>query len=115
MSEMIQIQIVIFTGASGQDYPFAIYPIEIANYALAASGVYIVSRRDLTDEDLPDHTLLYCGTTEDLRTTFENHLYASAFSEYGANCLCFHAEDDPTTQVQIATDLIDGHAPPYNE
>lgn len=109
---MAKLGTVTFTGQSGTDYSFNVYPI--ATNFKAIGAVYFITRRTVKTDGTGSHTRIYVGQTDDLSVRFDNHHKQDCFDENNANCICIYTEEDEDTRLDIEKDLIDNYNPPCN-
>lgn len=100
---MAKIANATFSGHSGKEYSFQVYPTETTFKALG--GVYVITKRKVGSDGKGHHTILYVGQTEDLSTRFDNHHKAECFRKYSANCTCVLLESGEQSRLDIETDL----------
>jgi predicted GIY-YIG superfamily endonuclease len=100
-----------WTGQSGTDYNFTVYPIGTSFRAVGA--VYIFTKRTVSD-GTASHKFIYIGQTDDLSTRFDNHHKANCIARNGANCISVHMEDSEDQRLAIETDLCRLHDTPCN-
>ena len=96
---MAKIADVTFTGQSGREYKFGVYPRETTFKDVG--GVYVFSKRD----SQRNHTLLYIGQT---------HSWECA-DPLGGNVICTHRENNETQRKAKERDLINAYQPPCNK
>jgi hypothetical protein len=78
-------------------------------------GIYIITKRFMSDAGEFKHQFIYIGQTEDYSTRFDDHHKAGCFARNGATCICTLLEDDEDIRFAIETDLIRQFAPPCND
>jgi hypothetical protein len=110
---MAKLSTITFTGASGTDYKFNVYPWD-TNFEEDYGAVYFVTERRRKPDGGYSHTRIYIGQTEDLSTRFDNHHKQDCFDEHNANCVCVHEEQDEDTRIEVEKDLINKYHPPCN-
>lgn len=110
---MAKLATITFTGASGQEYEFDVYPFDTDFTNIGA--VYFVTKRTLKAEGGGTHTYIYIGQTDDLSTRFDNHHKAECFEREEANCVCIHQEDNEQSRLEIESDLLGNYDPPCND
>jgi predicted GIY-YIG superfamily endonuclease len=110
---MAKISDATFTGQSGTQYSFHVYPIDQEFKSVGA--VYAVTRRYKNPNAGYSHEIIYVGETSDLSTRFESHHKASCFTRHNANCICTHREDDEDSRLTIEDDLVKQHDPACND
>ena len=102
---MAKIADVTFTGQSGKEYKFGVYPRD-TNFK-DVGGVYVFSKIN----DTP----LYIGQThsfEDRRLT--HHEKWACADPLGGNVICTYRESNETQRKAKERDLIDAYQPPCN-
>ncbi len=110
---MTKISNAAFKGASGNEYPFNVYPFNTTFKEVAA--VYIVSYRHKKPTEGYIHTFIYIGQTDNLKERFENHHQANCFKENKANVICTHQEDDAKKRLEIESDLLKNYSSICND
>ena len=104
---------VTFTGASGTEYDFNVYPLETEFKKMGA--VYFFTKRTKKSDGGYTHCKrIYVGETEDLSERFDNHHKMPCIERHGANCICTHRESSESKRLEIEQDLIDGYDPVCN-
>jgi hypothetical protein len=101
-NEMPSIGSITFTGKSGTQYSFDIYPSETRFAKVGA--VYAVTKRTVGLQG-KTHARIYVGEADSLRERFENHHRQECFDRHGANCICVHLDDDEESRLAKETDL----------
>ncbi len=111
---MARVGNVTFTGKSGAQYRFDVWPV--ATRFRALGGVYFVTRR--TYENLTYrracHESIYIGETVSLADPLGTGAQLTCFEKHGANCVCVLLDDDPARRCAIERDLLDVHNPTCN-
>ena len=107
---MAKIADVTFTGQSGREYKFEVYPRETTFKDVG--GVYVFSKRD----SQKNHTLLYIGQTHSFEERrLAHHEKWECADPLGGNVICTHRENNETQRKAKERDLIDKHQPPCNK
>ena len=107
---MSKIADVTFTGDSGREYKFGVYPrdTEFRN----VGGVYVFSNR--TSQG--NHTLLYIGQTNSFEARrLAHHEKWECAEPRGGNVICTHIENNRQERLRIEDDLIEAYNPPCNK
>jgi hypothetical protein len=107
-----QLATATWTGQSGENYSFTVYPINTRFRAVGA--VYIFSKRTISNGSAT-HRFIYIGETGDLSTRFDNHHKANCIAKNEANCISIHLEDSDDRRLEIETDLCRLHDTPCND
>ncbi len=103
---------ITFTGRSGTEYTFSVYPMGTSFEKLGA--VYFVTRRYKNSEGGYTHERIYVGQTENLSTRFDDHHKQSCFDRKNANSVCVYVENSERKRLEIEDDLIQNYDPPCN-
>ena len=111
---MAKLGTVTFTGASGTEYEFNVYPWG-TSFKEDFGAVYFVTRRTQKQDGGYSHTRIYVGETGDLSTRFDNHHKQACFDRHNKNCVCVYGEQDEDTRLEIERDLINNYHPPCND
>ena len=107
---MAKIADVTFTGQSGREYKFGVYPRETTFKDVG--GVYVFSKRD----SQRNHTLLYIGQTHSFEERrLAHHEKWECADPLGGNVICTHLENNETQRKAKERDLIDKYQPPCNK
>ena len=103
----MRIGTLVFSGRSGEDYRFEVWPIETRFKPAAA--VYIVTRREVTTGTFSraGHERIYLGQTRDISAPLGTQIQLASFSAKGANCVCIYAVDSEERRAAIKKDLED--------
>jgi hypothetical protein len=101
-----------FTGASGTQYSFAVYPLNTSFGDVGA--VYIFTKRTAT-QDNGTHKLLYIGESGELGTRISNHEKLPCVNQHGGNCICVHGDNSQDSRRNKESDLISHYDPPCND
>jgi predicted GIY-YIG superfamily endonuclease len=96
-------------GASGNTYTFDVYTAD-TNWRDSVACVYYVSKRDSSG----NHTNLYVGETEDLKSRHLDHHKQQCFERNGYNAISILMESNATKRLQIEKDLVRALKPPCN-
>jgi len=110
---MAKLSTVTFTGESGTEYAFNVYPWG-TSFKEDYGAVYFITKRTEKSEGGYSHIRIYVGQTEDLSTRFDNHHKQACFDKHKKNCVCVHGEDDEDARLAIEQDLIDNYDLPCN-
>ena len=101
---------VQWVGESGQQYPYEIYPLDVAFQALP--GNFIYARTGLDGGWVP----VYIAQTRDLHQRLEGHFTASDAAAHGATHLHAHyAASGQATRCSEERDLIKRWHPESND
>lgn len=107
---MAKLATVTFTGQSGTEYRFNVYPRDTTFKDVG--GVYIFSERDSQKR----HTILYIGQTHSFEERrLKYHEKWECADPLGGNVICTRQVDNAERRRRIERDLIDGHNPPCNK
>ena len=107
---MARLATVIFTGQSGTEYEFEVYPRETTFNDVG--GVYIFSERDSQKR----HTVLYIGQTHSFEyRRLQYHEKWECAEPLGGNAICTYIEGSETQRLRIESDLIYAYNPPCNK
>ncbi|HET9663041.1 MAG TPA: hypothetical protein VFP00_02350 [Burkholderiales bacterium] len=100
---------VIFSGKSGEDFHFQVWPLGTRFKALGA--VYFVTRRayDNSTYRRACHDGIYIGHTENLAEALAAHSQAERFKKFGANCVCVLPLADEGRRIAVEQDLLAAH------
>jgi hypothetical protein len=110
---MAKLEIVTFTGISGNKYKFNVYQWG-TNFKVDYGAVYFVTKRTQSSDGGYSHTRIYVGQTEDLSIRFDNHHKQDCFDRHNKNCICVYGEQDENNRLLIEQDLIETYGPPCN-
>jgi hypothetical protein len=102
-----------FTGKSGREYRFKVYPLGTRFRKL--SGVYIIGNRSHGNNGGRRLVPLYVGQTEDFSQPFGQHHKAQQFTEHGANCICLQSDAIEDSRLAKQQDLIAALCPACND
>jgi hypothetical protein len=101
-------------GLSGATYTFEVYPIS-SNWA-EVGAVYLVTKRVQKPDGGGNHTYIYVGQTENLKTRHSSHHKAECFVQHGANCLCVIVKPGEQERLNIEKDILkSGQSFPCND
>ncbi len=104
---------VVFSGESGQEYDFKVFPFDTDLKEFA--GVYMVTlRHQVSAGTRLGHKVLYVGEADDLSQVLKEHDKQDCFKENEANCICIHHEEDGQERMKKAQDLLKGQNPTCN-
>jgi hypothetical protein len=92
----------VFIGQSGQKHLFDLYLWGTTFEPFAA--VFVVM-------DATTNTIIYIGESADMSEGIKNHPKAEIFSQYLANCICIHADDDAESRRAKFQDLVTRYSP----
>jgi hypothetical protein len=95
---------IVFTGVSGKQYRFTVYPLGTKLRKL--SGVFVVTKRSHKPEGRYRHLALFVGHTEDFSQPFGRHRKAKEFRGRGANCICLQADKSEESRLAKEQDLV---------
>ena len=109
---MAKLDTATFTGRSGREYSFRIYPWEHQFKALPA--VYVVTERAVEPNSAPTFSPVYVGLTADLSQIFAGHEKHECFQMYYANTIAVLPEADAAGRARIEQDLVAALNPPCN-
>ncbi len=104
---------ITFTGKSGTEYKFSIYPLN-TSFKKNYGAVYFITRRYSKTDSRYSHKEIYVGQTNDLSERFDNHHKWDCFKKNGANCVCIYGAETESVQLRIEEDLIKNYDPPCN-
>ena len=98
---------VVFSGKSGEDYRFEVWPMETRFKPLAA--VYYVTKRGAPAGTFnrSAHEYLYLGHTPDISRPLGTTAQLAWFNAAGANCVCVYAASSAERRAAIKKDLED--------
>ena len=101
----MRIGTLVFSGRSGEDYRFEVWPIETRFKPAAA--VYFVTRREVATGTFSraGHEQLYLGQTTDISGPLGTQAQLARFSASGANCVCVYAVESEERRAAIKKDL----------
>ncbi len=103
-------KVVYFVGASGQAYPFTLYPLHADLPDIGA--VYIFTR--VENGLYISYEPLYIGETGRLTSCLQNYEKWVCVSRRFVNSICVYFENDAASRLRMARDLIDQQDPPCN-
>ena len=106
---------VIFSGKSGEEYRFQVWPLETRFKAVAA--VYFVTRRAHENNTYRRacHDGIYIGQTENLADSLAAQAQLDRFGKYGANCVCVYLLADEERRIAVEQDLLAAHSTHCNQ
>ena len=105
-----QVKTCTWTGISGKQYEYGIYPIGTS--FVAKPGNYVHAKVS----GLGRWSAVYIGETEDLSTRFENHHAAHCIARNGATHIHVHLSSaDRQVRLNEETDLRRSHNTPCNK
>lgn len=110
---MAKLSDATFTGASGEKYAFAVYPMDPSFRVVGA--VYAITRRYENNKGGFSHEIIYVGETGDLSTRFDDHHKWDCFVRHNANCICTHVDNGEDSRLAKEDDLIRQHSPDCND
>ena len=98
---------VVFSGKSGEEYRFEVWPMETRFKPVPA--VYFVTKRGAPSGTFSrsDHEHLYLGHTPDISRPLGTTAQLAWFNAAGANCVCVYAAQSEERRVAIKKDLED--------
>lgn len=105
---MTKLATASFTGKSGKEYSFNVYPFDTNFKEIPA--VYIVTNRHKNKEDKYRHTIIYISHTDNLKKCFENHDKTACFRRNMANVICVNSFRDEEERLNVEDDLIKGNS-----
>jgi len=105
---------ITFTGKSGTEYEFGIYPLD-TDFRKDYGAVYFITRRYSKNDGGYSHTQIYVGQTSDLSERFNAHHKWDCFTKNSANCACIHGEERESVRLRIEGDLVDNYHPCCND
>ncbi|MEK6746755.1 MAG: hypothetical protein AABY33_06965 [Pseudomonadota bacterium] len=109
MSTLTETKTIIWTGQSGKEYQYWIYPINTSFNA--KSGNYCFSKETSSGYWTP----LYFGESEDLSGRFDNHHKIDMAIRRGATHIHAHVNNgSKIARINEETDLIRKWNPPCN-
>lgn len=111
---MAKVGTITFTGESGNEYDFDIYPID-TTWRDGIGAVYVVTYRYKKENGKFYHTRIYIGQTDDLKGRLEDHHQIECIQNHDANCVCIHLDADEKSRVKKETDLIRGNSTKCND
>ena len=98
-----------FTGASGKQYAFNVYP---AGTSFIDDGaVYIFASYNPYRE----YFVAYVGETGSMKDRIPGHEKWDCAKEYGADSICVLWENSLLSRLTIEQDLIEAYNPPCNK
>ena len=108
---MARISTMTFTGQSGAEYKFEVWPRD--TIFPDVGGVYIFSKRDSQRR----HTVLYVGQTNSFKDRRLQHheKWKECANQRGGNVICTYQESSTVRRLKIESDLIDEYDPPCNK
>lgn len=111
---MAKVGSVTFTGRSGEQYRFDVWPVETRFKALA--GVFFVTKRAYENSTYRRacHESIFIGQTASLADPLGTGSQLSCFSKHGANCVCILLNENEERRSAIEQDLIAVHHPSCN-
>ena len=106
----MRIGTLVFSGRSGKDYRFEVWPIDTRFKPAAA--VYVVTRREVTTGTFSraDHEQIYVGHTPDISRPLGTQAQLALFDAKGANCVCVYAAASEERRAEIKKDLEEASA-----
>ena len=106
----MRIGTLVFSGRSGKDYRFEVWPIETRFKPVAA--VYIVTKREVTTGTFSraDHEQIFLGHTPDISSPLGPQTQLAWFNAKGANCICVYAAESEERRAAIKKDLEEASA-----
>ena len=111
---MAKLGTITFTGASGTNYEFNVYPWG-TSFKKDFGAIYFVTNRTQKSDGGYSHTRIYVGETEALSTRFDNHHKQACFDSYNKNCVCVYGEQDENERFEIEQNILAHYDPPCNE
>ena len=98
---------VVFSGRSGEDYRFEVWPMETRFKPAAA--VYFVTKREVQGGTFnrAAHEHMYLGHTPDISGPLGSAAQIAWFNASGANCVCVYAAESERRRAAIKKDLED--------
>lgn len=101
----MRIGTLVFSGRSGEEYRFEVWPIETRFKPMAA--VYFVTKRDAPagTYNRADHEQIYLGHTTDISKPLGSQAQLAWFNASGANCVCVYAVESEERRAAIKKDL----------
>lgn len=110
---MAKIGTIIYDGKSRTEYTFEVY--DFPGEWNSVAGVYLITRRVQNSKGGWDHTLLYVGETDDLKSRMTNHHKQLCFNSNGATCLCWLGETRGQKRLEIESDIYNKWNPKCND
>jgi hypothetical protein len=97
----------IFSGKSGEENRFEVWPIATRFKPMAA--VYVVTRREVTTGTFQraEHEQIYLGHTTDISGPLGTQAQLAGFDASGANCVCLYPVESAERRAAIKKDLED--------
>lgn len=105
-------ELVLFRGASGASYQFAVVEWDVKFGSVGA--VYFITKK-LKGVGDHSHEKIYVGETAQLGPRLAGHERESCFRSQGADRKCIHLCGSPTRRSEIEADLIRAYRPPCNQ
>ena len=110
---MAKLGTLTLSGQSGTAYGFDVYPAS-ATWQDGVECVYYISSRIVQDDGGSNHTAVYIGETDDLKTRLANHHKQDCFDRHRYNAISILQVRSANHRAQIEADLIDRISPPCN-
>ena len=98
-----------FTGASGKQYVFNVYPASTS--FIDAGAVYIFASYN----PLRNYLVAYISETGSMQDRIPGHEKRDCAKEYGADSICVLWENSLSSRLAIEHDLIEAYNPPCNK
>jgi len=103
---------VTFSGSSGADYQFEVYPLEAVFSDFPA--VYMFTKRSEGADGQGRHTAVYIGESEELGARLAGHHLLESAGRHKFNCVCVLREDDEDLRLAAEADLRKRYKPKGN-
>jgi hypothetical protein len=96
---------VVFSGKSGEDYRFEVWPMETRFKPAAA--VYFVTKREAPASTFnrAGHEHIFLGHTPDISKPLGTSTQLAWFNASGANCVCVYGAESEERRAAIKKDL----------
>jgi hypothetical protein len=110
---MRKVKGVLFTGESGEDYFFEIYPKGTTFKNIGA--VYIFIKKILNSSGKPSYEPLYIGESSELGERIKNHNKEKCVEKNGYTHICILPIEEEKHRLEIESDLIHKCNTPCNK
>ncbi|MBI3129300.1 MAG: hypothetical protein HYZ11_16955 [Candidatus Tectomicrobia bacterium] len=103
---------VTFSGSSGADYQFEVYPVSAIFNDFGA--VYMFTNRTAAPDGTGQHMAVFIGESEELGSRLAKHDLLQSAGRHKFNCVCVHREADEDLRVVAEADLRKRYKPKGN-
>jgi hypothetical protein len=103
---------VTFSGSSGADYQFEVYPVDFPFSDFGA--VYMFTRRSEGTDGAGRHTAVFIGESEELGARLSEQDVLKSAERYKFQCVCIYREDDEDLRIAAEMDLRKRYKPKGN-